>query len=223
MSLKKYSNGFTHNQLIILGGAGIIVVFFILVFLGVLPGGRDPAAERAQLTFWGVSDTRSTWDDLISDYIEEHPGVSITYRELSSSAYENDLINALAIDEGPDIFMIQNSWLPRYTNKVVPLLPRRFLQAGLMFYIQKLSRVILSITGKCTRCRFRLIRSRFITTKILSITNKLFFLRRRGMSSNFTRLGFENLARAGYFRKPERRVAELAGASTGRLILSVFL
>ncbi|OGY59596.1 MAG: hypothetical protein A3H06_00815 [Candidatus Colwellbacteria bacterium RIFCSPLOWO2_12_FULL_44_13] len=126
MSLKKYSNGFTHNQLIILGGAGIIVVFFILVFLGVLPGGRDPAAERAQLTFWGVFDTRSTWDDLISDYIEEHPGVSITYRELSSSAYENDLINALAIDEGPDIFMIQNSWLPRYTNKVVPLTAQAF-------------------------------------------------------------------------------------------------
>ncbi len=110
---------FTQSQKIILGIVGFIVLFFVLVILGVIPGLRQ-SGPSANLKIWGVGDSNSVWSASIQAYQQTHPNVSITYTQVDQSQYESKLINALAAGDGPDIFMFNNSWLPKQGDKIVP-------------------------------------------------------------------------------------------------------
>lgn len=120
----------TKTQLIIIGGALLLVLLFTLMLLGVLPGLRK--TEEAQtlqgsLTIWGVRDSEQAINStLIADYQAKHPNVKLTYIEKDELTYEEDLINALAAGTGPDIFMIHNTWLPEHFEKLSPLTPAQF-------------------------------------------------------------------------------------------------
>lgn len=48
----------TRNQLIIVSIVGVVILFLILVFLGVIPGMRPATKKNVQaaLEFWGVYD-----------------------------------------------------------------------------------------------------------------------------------------------------------------------
>ncbi len=102
-----------------MGAAGFIILFFLLVFLGIIPGLRRSGGEAARLTFWGIDEPRA-WESAISLFMKNHPNLSITYKQISEANYESELIDALAAGSGPDIFMLHNSWLPKHGNKTVP-------------------------------------------------------------------------------------------------------
>ncbi|MBI1838999.1 MAG: extracellular solute-binding protein, partial [Candidatus Colwellbacteria bacterium] len=113
-------------QFIILGIAGFVIIFFALVFLGVIPGLKSNLEIRvAKLTFWGVGDERGVWDTAISNYQNAYPGVQVEYTKVDSRNYEKLLLDALAAGQGPDIFMFHNSWLPKHANKIVPASPEQ--------------------------------------------------------------------------------------------------
>ncbi|MEK7574008.1 MAG: extracellular solute-binding protein [Patescibacteria group bacterium] len=114
---------FNRNQKIIISVAGSIVLIFILIFAGVIPGLRPGAKQRlkADLEFWGVFDKSDIYQSVIDQFQNIHQGVSINYRQFDPQSYENELINALAAGQGPDIFMIHNSWLPKHYDKISPL------------------------------------------------------------------------------------------------------
>jgi multiple sugar transport system substrate-binding protein len=112
----------TKNQIIIIGIGGLIVLIFVLMGLGVIPGLREErkAGPAITLNFWGV-DEEGVFRDLIYQYQNLRPNVQVKYREFSSDRYEMDLINGLAASTGPDIFMIHNTWLPKHSDKIIPL------------------------------------------------------------------------------------------------------
>lgn len=115
---------FTKQQLIFLGVAGVIIVVFLAIFLA---GGRKPT-EKIELTIWGT-DNELAWDYAILHYQKLHPNVRIKYIEFTPGTYEKDLINGLAAGRGPDIFMINNRWVAKHSDKIVPL-PDGKLGAG---------------------------------------------------------------------------------------------
>lgn len=107
---------FTRQQLIFLGVVAVIVVGFLaLVFVG----GRDKV-ERVDLTIWGVDDEQ-VWDYAIYQFQKTHPGVRLKYTEFNPDTYEKELINALAANRGPDIFMLNNRWVVKHSDKIVPM------------------------------------------------------------------------------------------------------
>ena len=106
---------FTRQQLIFLGVVGVIAIVFLAVFF---VGGRNPA-ERINLTVWGIDDAL-IWDYTISRYQKSHPNIRVKYTELTEDSYEKELINALAASRGPDIFMINNRWAVKHSDKIVP-------------------------------------------------------------------------------------------------------
>lgn len=110
---------FTRPQLTILGTAGLIVLFFLLVFLGVLPGLREDIRGGTPLSVWGVDDSR-LWDGTIAAFKNKYPGISVKYTQVSEATYENQLLDGLAADKGPDVFFFKNSWLLKHGNKIVP-------------------------------------------------------------------------------------------------------
>jgi len=121
------------TQIIIISAAGLIVLFFILLFLGIIPGlkqstttgpGGPSANSQIQLSFWGAAEAgeSNAVQQLIDEYSKINKGVSIVYRRFDNAdIYEKTLINALATGQGPDIFMLRNDWLPKHYGKISPL------------------------------------------------------------------------------------------------------
>lgn len=117
---------FTTKQIVILSGIGLLGVALLLMLLGVLPG-RKLEEERgfsANLTVWGVFDTRKVWKDLEGSFNRNNRvggSVKIRYRQIPFDEYEEELLNALAAGRGPDMFYIHNPWLPKFIDKVAPM------------------------------------------------------------------------------------------------------
>ena len=79
--------------------------------------------EPVTLSYWRVLDGSDAFDEIIAKYTALHPFVRIEYRKLRLEEYENELLNALAEDRGPDIFSIHNTWVRKYRTKIEPLPP----------------------------------------------------------------------------------------------------
>lgn len=103
------------------------VVLSILALGGVLLLGgcgcrqTNPNTYSMKLEIWGLFDSQDAFFKIIENYRKINPNIQeISYRKMSPDTYEKDLVEALASGQGPDIFLIQNNWLPEFADKVVP-------------------------------------------------------------------------------------------------------
>lgn len=103
----------------------IILLFFLLLTSGfgckLVSKDVQQAMQPITLNYWRVYDGPDAFDEIIANYKKLHPFVNINYRKLRYSEYENELLNALAEDRGPDIFSIHNTWMRKYQNKIEPM------------------------------------------------------------------------------------------------------
>jgi multiple sugar transport system substrate-binding protein len=130
----------TKTQTIIAIAAGVVVLVFALIFLGVIPGlqnqATNPTKIKAALNFWGIGDASGAYAEFFADFKKTYPSITVNYRQFSNpNAYQSTLLDALASGEGPDIFMIKNTDLPQNVNKIVPADPTQFsaVQLGQYF------------------------------------------------------------------------------------------
>lgn len=106
--------------------AAIIAVALLVIggLIALFYFGRQQSGPQlsGNITFWGAFDDPFTIQPLISDYKAKHPRekIDVFYEELNSDIYEQQLIDALAGIDGPDIFMFHSSWLPKHQNKIFP-------------------------------------------------------------------------------------------------------
>jgi len=99
--------------------ASFAIVASILLFSGCLK--KETTGYRVNLEIWGVSDSSDVYGKVFSKYREANPFVGdLKYRKLDVENYKQDLLNALASGQGPDIFFIKNSWLPSFKDKIEP-------------------------------------------------------------------------------------------------------
>src|SRR3989344_7248732 len=109
----------SQSRMIIIGIALLIVIVTIVIFSF---GTKPPTSAKVKLTVWGTFDSQSVWQDIAGKYTTSGGNADITYKEfLDPQTYESELLNALAAGTGPDIFMFQNTWLPKHIDKIVPL------------------------------------------------------------------------------------------------------
>src|ERR1043165_9907089 len=108
----------------------IITLFSMLtalVFLGAGCGGlrppQDPSANlpKITLTYWSVFNTSDDVSPIIEAYKKKAPNVTIDYKKLDITEYQQELIDALATNRGPDIFSVHNTWMPQFQNKLEPI------------------------------------------------------------------------------------------------------
>lgn len=105
--------------------------FLVLSVLFVLPlsgfGCKLTSSEVQQnmkpvtLEIWGVYMNSQDMREIISDYRASHPYVQINYKNFRPEEYETELLNALAEDRGPDIYLVHNTKVYEYRNKLLPL------------------------------------------------------------------------------------------------------
>lgn len=106
-------------KLIVIGLVVFVVLFAVLLVTGVVPGWKPGKAETKNLTFWGFED-EGYYAPLIADFSKTNPTIQIAYKKIGREVYEKKLLEAFATQTGPDIFEIENTWVPRYLNKIAP-------------------------------------------------------------------------------------------------------
>lgn len=77
-----------------------------------------------ELNYWRIWDESDDFSGIIAAYTAIHPNVTIKYKKLRFSEYENELLEAFATDRGPDIFSVHNSWMKKYqAMKLIEAMP----------------------------------------------------------------------------------------------------
>jgi len=107
----------------------LFLIFICLITTGFGCKGGDPAAKKAllkqvELKMWGIFDPSDAFSKIIAAYRIAHPNVRISYYKLRWEDYEKKLIEGWAEGEGPDIFVVHNTWLGKYQSKILPM-PQR--------------------------------------------------------------------------------------------------
>ena len=126
---KNMPQNLSRNQIIIIFVVGIIVLFFVLLFLGVIPGLKSDSqgfkiggGNETAIAFWGLAGDKEAVQLVIDEYSKIQKGYKVEYTEFSDEAsYEKALLNAMATGQAPDVFMIHNTWLPKHYNKIAPI------------------------------------------------------------------------------------------------------
>lgn len=98
--------------------ASIILAIAILPLLSLSCGSSPQSSGPVTLKIWKPFVDTDKMQSIISAYQSKHSNVTIEYTKKNIENYETDLINALAAGNGPDIFSINNTWVPRYVDKI---------------------------------------------------------------------------------------------------------
>jgi len=92
---------------------GVAVVILGLVSIPFILKKAAVRGKVSGLKVWIVGDDNSVFGP-----ISEKFGLPVEYVKKDFKTYERELVDALASGEGPDVFMIHNSWLPKHQSKL---------------------------------------------------------------------------------------------------------
>lgn len=92
-----------------------------MIFFLVLGGFSGEEQKRVELEFWGVFDEPKAFDQAIRTFRQTNPLINVRYVPFPFEEYEKAVIDALASGRGPDIWMIQNTWLAKHKDKLTSL------------------------------------------------------------------------------------------------------
>lgn len=98
----------------------IIILLFAVIFTAASCGRPGGGGEAVELTWWKPFDDPRLVQPLIDEFQKEHPNVRVKYVQKNIETYEDEVLQALAAGNGPDIFSIHNDWLPKHQDKLVP-------------------------------------------------------------------------------------------------------
>lgn len=75
-----------------------------------------------ELDFYFVYDNTDAFKEQLQAFQSQNPGVVVrTKKFVSLQEYEDMVINEIAEGEGPDVFMIHNSWILKHWKKLLPM------------------------------------------------------------------------------------------------------
>src|ERR1035437_1764158 len=92
-------------QLIILIVFIIAAVFGVLVFSGAIPLGKSSTGSLGTVVLWGTISTQAIAIPL-KDFNDANPTFVVNYVQKSSDTFDQDLLEALAVGAGPDMFFL---------------------------------------------------------------------------------------------------------------------
>jgi multiple sugar transport system substrate-binding protein len=77
-------------------------------------------AKRVPINVWGVEDDVDKYQAIFATFRKSHPFADIRFKRFRFEEYEEELLNAMAEDRGPDVFLIHNTWVDKYIPKMLP-------------------------------------------------------------------------------------------------------
>jgi multiple sugar transport system substrate-binding protein len=91
-------------------------------FSGCAPGGQQQGpGENITLVWWGSTKDEDYFSRIIERFEDSYSNIEIEYVQKNESSYEEELVDALAANRGPDIAMIHSDWFYKHQDKLAPL------------------------------------------------------------------------------------------------------
>ncbi len=103
--------------------AKILILLLIILTTTGFKCKQNVKLDPVTLNYWRVNDEESSLKPVLDAYKTGHPYVTINYKQIPLDELENELLNALAEDRGPDIVSLPITWLKKYQSKLVYMPP----------------------------------------------------------------------------------------------------
>lgn len=104
---------------VILIGVGVLFVLIlgvVFIFFSRTPATSGPAVL---LKIWGT-DSKEAFAGVFAAYNTGRPNVTLEYTQVPEDKYADELVNAFATGKGPDVFMIGNNDVRKYSRLMAP-------------------------------------------------------------------------------------------------------
>ncbi|MGW8185131.1 MAG: ABC transporter substrate-binding protein [Candidatus Moraniibacteriota bacterium] len=95
-----------------------LIIFLVVPFLS---GCAEKSSQKylVNLEIWGSFDDTEDFNQMLGEIQKANPFIEdVIYKKIPIDSYETELINAMASGNGPDIFLVNNAWMPRFEDKV---------------------------------------------------------------------------------------------------------
>jgi multiple sugar transport system substrate-binding protein len=99
---------------IIIGAVIVLLLIINLIF-------KKKPIPPTHLVVWGVYDEQEVFAEQILEYTKQNKSITIKYEKKNPATYEEDLIKAFAENKAPDIWMMHNTWLPKWKSLIKEL------------------------------------------------------------------------------------------------------
>lgn len=109
--------------------------------------------RKATITMVGARDEASYWNTIISDFKEYEKNergleVTVEYEKLDQENYEDILFDRQLNKKGPNIFLMFNTWLSKYQQRIVPMPDGMMTLAQFEKYFPQVAENDLATDGK---------------------------------------------------------------------------
>lgn len=111
----------TEKRINLIKMTSLLLILFMIV--PIFSGCEESASKKyiVDLEVWGSFDDTGDFSEIFTAFKKVDPFVrNISYKKIPIDSYESELMDALASGNGPDIFIVNNAWMPRYEDKVIP-------------------------------------------------------------------------------------------------------
>ena len=107
-------------QIVVSGAFIFFIIGGVLLFAGV-GGFGGGGTDTGEVTIWGTYDDRVI-NSILNDLSYDDPRFDkVKYVEKESRFFDNELVEALASGNGPDVFFLEQDNILRHKNKILPI------------------------------------------------------------------------------------------------------
>ncbi len=132
-------------QLVVMGTFGALLVIGIILFSTFRSSESGP--QPISLQVWGFMDSEIFGDWVSASGLEEQTNITLRYQKKNINTFENELIRALAVGSGPDIFFVSDNQLSTYREFVVNIPFERFSESNFRSTFVEHADIYLTETG----------------------------------------------------------------------------
>ncbi len=102
---------------------GLVVVILLLTVLivVVLPRFTQKNNQKVTLVYWGLWESPSVMQPVISDFERQYPNITVEYSQQDIKQYRERLMTRISNGNGPDVFRFHDSWYPMLSSYLAPL------------------------------------------------------------------------------------------------------
>ena len=99
---------------------GIFAAFIIIGVAIFAVGGNDSSKDISRVTLWGTMTVQDFSGFTQKIGLDQNKTIILTYVEKNPVTFDQELVNALAIGQGPDIFFLPQDSILKNQDKVFP-------------------------------------------------------------------------------------------------------
>lgn len=107
--------------LIAIGGFLVLAIIIFGAVIACSPKQAPKGDQTITLNYWTVFTDQEKIQPIIDEYQKAHPNIKIAYKRLTYEEYQKTLNENFAAGKGPDLFSVQNYWMPKYFDKIAPI------------------------------------------------------------------------------------------------------